>query len=104
MQYSTRAILGVRLFAILVCALSHPLSAMTRATRIDFDGEGKSDMAVYRASDGTWHWLSSGTGNSTDTSPFGLAGDIPVPPRRDHTAGKGSSMLQLSRRLTIKGL
>jgi hypothetical protein len=28
----------------------------------DFDGDGRSDLTVWRASTGTWHWLTSSSG------------------------------------------
>jgi hypothetical protein len=36
-------------------------------------------MAVYRPSDGTWHWIQSSTSQAVNPSAFGIAGDIPVP-------------------------
>ncbi len=48
-----------------------------RPTRFDFDGDGRSDVAAFRPSDGTWyHWASSGRGLRGIR--FGQAGDIPV--------------------------
>jgi hypothetical protein len=40
----------------------------------DYDGDGKSDQAVYR--DGTWWILRSGAG--VVTTQFGVVGDLPV--------------------------
>ena len=31
----------------------------------DIDGDGKADLVVWRASTGTWYWLTSSTGYST---------------------------------------
>lgn len=42
----------------------------------DFDGDGATDLAVYR--DGTWYILGT-AGPSYTVTPFGVAGDIPVP-------------------------
>ena len=45
----------------------------------DFDGDGKSDITVYRASTNTWFVLRSNTSYSTyGTYAWGEAGDIPV--------------------------
>lgn len=43
----------------------------------DFDGDGVSDLAVFRPSTGQWFVLNSGSNTFTSTF-FGLAGDIPV--------------------------
>ena len=44
---------------------------------VDFDGDGKSDIAVYR--DGAWFILRSSDGGVTVTGWGGLPQDIPVP-------------------------
>jgi hypothetical protein len=43
----------------------------------DFDGDGGSDLAMFRPSDGTWYLLNSGSNTFTSVQ-FGVNGDIPV--------------------------
>lgn len=43
----------------------------------DFDGDGTSDAAVFRPSDGTWRILNSGS-NTLNETLFGQAGDVPL--------------------------
>ena len=46
----------------------------------EYDGDGKTDHAVYRPSNGTWFMLHSSTNNTTSSNrQWGLSGDIPVP-------------------------
>jgi hypothetical protein len=47
---------------------------------IDFDGDGKTDVVVYRPSDGTWHILNSSTNYTTsNTYQWGISTDVSVP-------------------------
>jgi len=43
----------------------------------DYDGDGKTDYAVFRPSDGTWFIIYSGNGQ-TVTKEWGIKGDAPV--------------------------
>ncbi len=49
----------------------------TEAHPVDFDGDGTSDISVYRPSTGQWFILNSGTGTFT-TFTWGQNGDIPI--------------------------
>jgi hypothetical protein len=44
----------------------------------DFDGDGKTDLGIWRPATGAWWTINSSTG-STTTKGWGMSGDIPVP-------------------------
>jgi hypothetical protein len=45
----------------------------------DYDGDGRTDPAVFRPSTGTWFILKSGSGYTTyDAVPWGVSTDTPV--------------------------
>jgi len=49
------------------------------ARRFDFDGDGSSDVSVYRPSTGVWYLLNSGTAGSYSAIQFGLETDRIAP-------------------------
>lgn len=49
----------------------------TPRSRADFDGDGRTDLSIFRPSDGNW-WLNRSTAGVTAIN-FGLATDIPTP-------------------------
>jgi hypothetical protein len=54
------------------------LRARIRQNNFDFDGDGKTDFAVFRPSTGEWHIISSATGTYTKTQ-FGQSTDTIIP-------------------------
>ncbi|HVH26673.1 MAG TPA: beta-propeller fold lactonase family protein, partial [Vicinamibacterales bacterium] len=77
-----------------VSYISGAISVFSRSTDfdlVDFDGDGRSDIGVYR--DGAWFIIRSSDGGGTSVG-WGTAGDIPVPADYD---GDGKSDIAVYR-------
>ncbi len=44
----------------------------------DYDGDDKTDVAIFRPSDNTWYIINSGGSPANTVTVFGQAGDVPV--------------------------
>ncbi len=59
--------------------LVQALQAMSVNMRNDFDGDGQTDIGVWRPSTGEWLIIPSGNPSSAIERQWGIPGDIPVP-------------------------
>jgi hypothetical protein len=68
-------------------------TATDRVVQGDYSGDGRADMAVFRASTGEW-FIQRSEDNSYYSIPFGMTGDIPAPADYD---GDGKTDLAVFR-------
>jgi len=74
--------------------------SVNRSSPADFDGDGRTDLSVFRPSDGTWYVMQSGS-NTFRAQPFGTSGDRIVPGDYD---GDGRTDFAVFRQVSTTGV
>jgi hypothetical protein len=74
--------------------------SVNRSSTADFDGDGRTDLSVFRPSDGTWYVMQSGS-NTFRAQPFGTNGDRIVPGDYD---GDGRTDFAVFRAVSTGGI
>jgi spore coat protein A, manganese oxidase len=66
-------------YSIAFGSICPPPTTCDKIAQADYDGDGKTDPAVFRSSDGTWYIQPSGGSGGYYGVTFGVATDIPAP-------------------------
>ncbi len=74
--------------------------SVNRSSPADFDGDGRTDISVFRPSDGTWYVMQSGS-STFRAQPFGTNGDRIVPGDYD---GDGRTDFAVFRQVSTSGI
>lgn len=74
--------------------------SVNRSSTADFDGDGRTDISVFRPSDGTWYVMQSGS-NTFRAQQFGMNGDKIVPGDYD---GDGRTDFAVFRQVSMTGV
>ncbi len=74
--------------------------SVNRSSPADFDGDGRTDLSVFRPSDGTWYVMQSGS-NTFRAQQFGTNGDRIVPGDYD---GDGRTDFAVFRQVSTSGV
>jgi hypothetical protein len=64
---------------VLHCWKGDGACSSNKPSSVDFDGDAKTDISVWRPGGGLWYALPSATAGSYATTQWGLSDDIPVP-------------------------